>query len=58
MNSTILDAQHLGFKVPSKKDEILSPPSLGRVSPMKKDLRKKQLIAYHGWLKSKPQTLK
>jgi len=56
LNSTVLDAHHLGFNLPDDLSTAFSPSSAlshiqGKVSPRKRELRKKQLIAYHGWLK-------
>ena len=55
MNSTILDAQSLGFTLPSTRgeDKYVPPASMSRISPNKNDFRRKQMIAYHGWLRSK-----
>jgi hypothetical protein len=46
MNNTVLDAQHLGFKLPDDFPQAFSPSSAlsqiqGKVSPRKKELRKK-----------------
>jgi hypothetical protein len=46
MNNTVLDAQHLGFKLPEDFPQAFSPSSAlsqiqGKVSPRKKELRKK-----------------
>jgi hypothetical protein len=46
INNTVLDAQHLGFKLPEDFPQAFSPSSAlsqiqGKVSPRKKELRKK-----------------
>lgn len=53
LNTSVLDAKSLGFDHHMRPED--SPNGLKPSSP-RKELKRKQLMAYHGWLKSKQKS--
>ncbi|TNV83838.1 hypothetical protein FGO68_gene17529 [Halteria grandinella] len=54
MNTSVLDAKTLGFDRQPIGEE--SPNANVKPSSPRKELKRKQLMAYHGWLKSKQKS--